>query len=113
MIVTISHKLGCGGSALGQKLSEQLGIPFFDREILIKVAEELHLAESVIQGREERLSGFWQFLNRIAVLSDPVESLSMQGFGQMMRGFILQGLVLPDPGPAHTIIFFMVDPYRC
>ncbi len=80
MIVTISHQLGCGGSALGQKLSEQLGIPFFDREILKKVAEELNLAESVIEGREERLSGFWQSLNRVAILSDPVECLSVQGF---------------------------------
>jgi cytidylate kinase len=64
---------------LGQKLSEQLGIPFFDREILVKVAKELNLAESVVEGREERLSGFWQSLYRIgAVLSDPVEIPSMQ-----------------------------------
>jgi CMP/dCMP kinase len=79
MIVTISHQLGCRGSELGQKLSEQLGIPFFDREILVKVAKELNLAESVVEGREERLSGFWQSLYRIgAVLSDPVEIPSMQ-----------------------------------
>ncbi len=80
IIVTISHQLGCGGSALGQKLSEQMGIPFFDREILTRVARELNLAESVVEGREERLSGFWQSLNRIAVLTDPVECLSMQSF---------------------------------
>ena len=79
MIVTISHQLGCRGSELGQRLSEQLGIPFFDREILVKVAKELNLAESVVEGREERLSGFWQSLYRIgAVLSDPVEISSMQ-----------------------------------
>lgn len=78
MIITISHQLGCGGSALGQKLSEQLAIPFFDREILIKVAKELNLAESVVEGREERPSSFWQSLNRIAALTDPVECLSMQ-----------------------------------
>jgi cytidylate kinase len=77
MIVTISHHLGCGGSALGQKLSERLGIPFFDREILIRVAEELNLAESIIEGREERLSGFWHALNRVAILADPVECLSL------------------------------------
>lgn len=86
MIVTISHQLGCGGSELGQKLSEQLGIPFFDREILIKVAEEFNLAESVIEGREERLSGFWQSLNRIAVLTDPAECLSVQGIEPDDRG---------------------------
>ena len=79
MIVTISHQLGCKGSELGQRLSKQLGIPFFDREILVKVAKELNLAESVVEGREERLSGFWQSLYRIgAGLSDPVEISSMQ-----------------------------------
>jgi cytidylate kinase len=82
MIVTISHQLGCRGSELGQRLSEQLRIPFFDREILVKVAKELNLAESVIEGREERLSGFWQSLNRmaavLAVLSEPIEFLAMQ-----------------------------------
>ncbi|HTP01155.1 MAG TPA: cytidylate kinase family protein [Anaerolineales bacterium] len=45
MIVTISHQLGCGGAALWQKLSEQLGILFFYREILVRVARELNLAE--------------------------------------------------------------------
>ncbi len=88
MVVTISHQLGCGGAALGKELSEQLGIPFFDREILTEVAGELHLAESVVEGREERLSGFWQSLNRIgAVLSDPAERLSMQNFEPDDRTF--------------------------
>jgi CMP/dCMP kinase len=80
LAITISHQLGCGGAALGQALSERLGIPFFDREILKRVAEELHLAEAELAGREERLSGFWQSMNRVAVLTDPVECLSLQNF---------------------------------
>lgn len=80
VVVTISHQLGCGGSALGQKLSERLGIPFFDRQILIKVAEELNLAEAVLEEREERLSTFWQSILRNASLSDPVECLSLQNY---------------------------------
>ena len=54
MIVTISHQLGCRGSELGQRLSEQLGIPFFDREILVKVAKELNLAERRARRAVER-----------------------------------------------------------
>ncbi len=80
ILVTISHQLGCGGAALGQKLSERLGIPFFDREILKKVAEELNLAEEVVEGREERLSTFWQTYSRLAARSDPAECLSPQYF---------------------------------
>lgn len=79
-VVTISHQLGSGGSALGQRLSERLGIPFIDRDILQKVANQLHVAESVIEEREERLSSFWQSLNRIAVMSNPAECLSLQEY---------------------------------
>jgi CMP/dCMP kinase len=78
--ITISHQLGSGGAYLGQKLSERLGVPFFDREILKKVADELHLAEADLEEREERLTSFWQSFERIAVLSDPVGCLSLDQY---------------------------------
>jgi len=79
-VITISYQLGCGGAALGQKLSERLGIPFFDREILKRVAEQFHLAEGALEGREERLSSFWRSLNRIAVMTNPIESMSLENY---------------------------------
>lgn len=79
-VVTISHQLGSGGSGLGQKLSERLGIPFIDRDILRRVADQLHLAESVLAEREERLSSFWQSLNRVVVMTDPVECMSLDNY---------------------------------
>jgi cytidylate kinase len=66
-VITISHQLGCGGAALGQKLSERLGIPFFDREILKRVAEQFHLAEGALEGREDALEQFLAVTERIAV----------------------------------------------
>ncbi len=78
--ITISHQLGSGGSQLGQKLAGRLGIPFIDRDILKKVAEQLNLAEGVLEGREERLSSFWQSMMRIAVYTDPVECISMDHY---------------------------------
>ncbi len=70
-VVTISHQIGSGGADIGQKLSERLSIPFIDREILRQVALKLHLAESEVEGREERLSSFWQSFGRLAVMADP------------------------------------------
>jgi CMP/dCMP kinase len=78
--ITISHQLGSGGLFLGQKLSERLNIPFVDREILKKVAEQLSLAEAVLEHREERISSFWQSLARLAVLTDPSECLSIDNY---------------------------------
>jgi cytidylate kinase len=80
LVITISHQLGSGGAYLGQKLSERLGLPFIDREVLKKVAEQLNLAETALAGREERLSTFWQSFMRIAVLIDPVECLSPDNY---------------------------------
>ncbi len=70
-VITISHQLGSGGTILGQKLSERLGIPFFDREILSRVAKELHVLEADIENREERVSSFWESYLRSAMLGSP------------------------------------------
>ena len=79
-VITISHQLGSGGAMLGQKMAEQLGVPFFDREILKRVAEDLHLAESELENREERLSTFWEEFTRIAGMSDPAVMLAADHF---------------------------------
>jgi CMP/dCMP kinase len=75
-IITISHQIGSGGATIGQKLSERLGIPFIDREILKQVSQKLHLAEAELEGREERLSSFWQSFGRIVEMTDPAYSLT-------------------------------------
>ena len=76
MVITISHLLGSGGAYLGEKLSSVLGIPFLDREILRKVAEQLNLAEGELENREEHLSSYWQTFSRVVQLSDPTRSIS-------------------------------------
>jgi cytidylate kinase len=80
LVITINHQLGSGGAYLGQKLSERLGLPFIDRDVLKKVAEQLNLAEAVLDGREERLSSFWQSYMRLAAFTDPVECLSLDSY---------------------------------
>ncbi len=75
-VITISHQVGSGGAVLGQKLSERLGIPFIDREILKWVSEQLHLAEAELEHRQERLSSFWQSFAHTLELFDPAKSLS-------------------------------------
>ncbi len=75
-VITISHQVGSGGAVLGQKLSERLGIPFVDREILKRVSEQLHLAEAEVEHRQERLTSFWGSFARTLELFDPAKSLS-------------------------------------
>ena len=40
-IITISREFGSGGRELGKRLSDQLGVPYFDREILEELSKRL------------------------------------------------------------------------
>ena len=48
-IITISREFGSGGRTIGRQLAEKLGIPYYDREIIIKVAEESGLDQKFIE----------------------------------------------------------------
>jgi cytidylate kinase len=74
--ITISHQIGSSGAPIGKRLSERLNIPFFDREILKRVSNRLHMAEADLEHREERLRSFWQSYSRTAELLDPALSLT-------------------------------------
>jgi len=78
--VTISHQIGSGGAYIGEKLSERLGIPFLDRAILKEVSNQLNLAESELEHREERLSSFWENFNRLVAYTNPTTSLTSQTY---------------------------------
>jgi cytidylate kinase len=65
-IITINHQVGSGAAYVGQKLSERLGIPFVDRQILKQVAARLKVAEAELEDREQRLQTFWQSFSRTA-----------------------------------------------
>ena len=78
--ITISHQLGSGGAYLGERLSARLGIPFIDRQILKEISQQLHVAESDLASREERLSSFWESFTHMATMVDPVRSLSPNSY---------------------------------
>src|SRR5260370_3480242 len=80
VVITISHQLGSGGSYLGKQLSERLAIPFVDRDILKRVAEQIHVSEAELVGREERLSSFWQSFSRMALFTDPIAGFTLNSY---------------------------------
>ncbi len=74
--ITISHQIGSGAAILGKALAERLAIPFVDRDILQRVAQELHLSEPEVEQRDERLSSFWESFGRALLYTDPAMSLT-------------------------------------
>jgi len=52
-IITISREFGSGGRYIGRLVAEKLGVPFYDKEIIAKVAKETGLAQEYIEKKGE------------------------------------------------------------
>lgn len=61
VIIAISRQYGSGGRIIAQRLSEELGIPYYDKELIEKVAEQTGLTENYIRQAESRPTGSFIF----------------------------------------------------
>ncbi len=52
-IITISRQFGSGGREIGKRLAEELGMPYFDKEIAAKTAEESGFSIDYIEENAE------------------------------------------------------------
>ena len=48
-IITISREYGCGGKFIGELVAKKLGLPFYDKEIMEKIAEETGFVNEFIE----------------------------------------------------------------
>ena len=53
-IITIGREFGSGGRELGRRLSEELGIAYFDQEIITEIAKRTSLSEQYVQAISEK-----------------------------------------------------------
>jgi len=56
-IITISRQFGSGGRSIGRAVAEQLGIPFYDKELVDQVALESGFAHNYIEEHGEHAPG--------------------------------------------------------
>lgn len=54
IIITIGRQYGSGGSEIGKRLSQELGIPVYDKEILRLTSDESGIRESYFHLADER-----------------------------------------------------------
>lgn len=55
LVITISREYGSGGHHLGKILAKQLGITFYDKELITLVAGETNFSEDFISENEQKL----------------------------------------------------------
>jgi len=70
VMVTISASYGAGGSVVGPRVAERLGVPFVDRAIPVDVAHELGISADEAEELSRNITGRWpRFLAAMASLS--------------------------------------------
>ena len=53
-IITIGRELGSGGREIGKRLSTELGIPYYDKELLAEAAKKSGYSEAVFEMHDEK-----------------------------------------------------------
>ncbi len=56
LVITIAREYGSGGHEIGEKLATQLGIKFYDRNIIDYTAEELGLKPEFVKEKEQKIT---------------------------------------------------------
>lgn len=60
IILTIGRQFGSGGREVGQKLAKELGIGYYDKELMALAAKESGLSEEFSRKRMRGLPAVWR-----------------------------------------------------
>ena len=72
LVVTITREVGAGGRVLGRMVAGELGIKYYDRELIAMVAKDSHLPEQYITDNEQKAN------------SNYLMHIILQGYGAPM-----------------------------
>ena len=53
LVITIGCEYGAKGNAIGRKIAEDLGIKFYDRELVDQIIEEVGIPKDIMNRVEE------------------------------------------------------------
>lgn len=68
-VITISRNYGSHGHELAEKLSERLGIPYYDRDFVKKTASESGFSQELIDEDGEKMKAITRFLEMLSPAS--------------------------------------------
>ena len=87
-IITIGREFGSGGRELGRRLSEHLGIAYYDHEIITEIAKRTALSEAYVRQITENrpLTSFpIHFGGRFCALPDPLLQQSISIYSEQHK----------------------------
>mgnify|MGYP002231315542 CR=1 FL=1 len=66
VVITIARHFGSGGKTIGKMLSEDLGISYYEHEIIEMASEESGIAEELFNQADEKLKRTPLFFGKIS-----------------------------------------------
>ncbi len=102
-IITISREFGSGGRTIGRRVAEELGLPFYDKELVEQIALESGFAPKFIEENGEHAPGMSRLSYAFAPQGVPgiMNGLSTADFlWNIQCGVILQ---LAEKGPCVIV----------
>ena len=93
MIITISREYGSGGHSIGQRVAKELGIEFYDRDIIRAAVKESGLEMAEVEHVEEEISRTGIFLRMIA----PASYLDQQDYISSIEQRIIVEMAMKGP----------------
>ncbi len=54
-VITIARQYGSGGKTIGKMLSEELGVPYYDRDLIRLASDESGISEALFEQADERV----------------------------------------------------------
>jgi len=95
LIITIRREYGSGGRDIGESLPSELGIPFFDKDIIQMVAEKSGLSAGFIEKSDENLPN--TFLHNLKYSAySTYDAISFYDTPVTDKVFLAQSAVIKD-----------------
>jgi len=64
-VITIGREYGAGGRTIAAALSEKLGVPYYDKDFVVKTAKESGYSEDEIDKEGEQMNHMNEFMNSL------------------------------------------------
>lgn len=95
IVVTIGREYGSGGRIIAKRLSEVMGIRYYDKELITEVAKQTGLSESYIQMAEQRPTNSFIYDLYCAVQTPSISD----------QVFIAQSKVIKEAAERESCVF--------
>ncbi len=97
-IITLGRELGSGGRTIGKSVADQLGIPYYDRDLIDKAAKKTGLTSQYVESAEQKVTN--SFLYNIAMGTSYgygiLESANKQSLPLTEQVFIAQQEIIKE-----------------